>query len=70
VAVPIIHPGDPVLVEEHSAVVDAVLEAVALGPAVEGGLFPARLKVGGRVLRVAAVAPGRAELRSGMEVGR
>jgi hypothetical protein len=69
-AVPMIHTGDHVVVEEHSEVVDAVLEAVALGPAVEGGLFSARLNVGGRVLRVAAIAPGRAQLRLGGEVSR
>jgi hypothetical protein len=64
---PVIHAGDPVVVEEHSAVADAVLEAVALGSAVKGGLFPVRLKVGGRVVQVRAVVPGRAEFRSGAE---
>lgn len=57
---PIIHSGDAVIVEEHTARVDARLEAIALGPAVNGAYFKARLKIGGRVLRVAAVSPGRA----------
>lgn len=57
---PIIHSGDAVIVEEHTATVDARLEAIALGPAVNGAYFKARLKIGGRVLRVAAVSPGRA----------
>lgn len=69
-ATPIIHAGDRVLVEEHTAVVDSVLEAVALGPARAGGQFPARLKVGGRVLRVAAVAPGRAVIGLRTDGGR
>jgi hypothetical protein len=70
VAAPLIHAGDAVLVEEHNAVVDAVLQAVALGPAVSGGLFSARLKVGGRVLQVVAVAPGRAKILFGTGGGQ
>ena len=42
------------MVEEHTAVVDARLEAVALGPAAKGGEFRARLKIGGKVVRVIA----------------
>ena len=56
---PVIHAGDALIVEEHTAVVDARLEAVALGPAVEGASFGARLKIGGRVVRAVAVC-GRA----------
>ncbi len=33
---PVIHPGDALVVEEHTAVVDARLEAVALGSAAAG----------------------------------
>ena len=36
---PVIHAGDALIVEEHTAVVEARLEAVALGPAVEGAVF-------------------------------
>lgn len=57
---PVILSGDAVIVEEHTAMVDTRLEAVALGPAVKGAEFKARLKIGGRVLRVAAVSHGRA----------
>jgi hypothetical protein len=61
-AAPVIRAGDRIVVEEHTDVVDAVLEAVALGPAVEQGPLEARLRIGGRVVRVVALAPGRARL--------
>jgi len=61
---PVIHPGDPLTVEEHTAVVDASLEAVALGQATAGMWFEVRLKIGGRVLRVLALGPGRAILQA------
>ena len=69
-AVPVIRAGDRVRVEEHTEVVDAALDAVALDSAAAGESFPARLKVGGRVVRVSAVAAGRAELRVGTESGK
>jgi hypothetical protein len=59
---PVIHAGDAVIVEEHTSVVDARLEAVALGSAAVGAQFKARLRIGGKVLRVVALAAGRAEL--------
>jgi len=59
---PIIRAGDQILVEEHTPVVEARLEAVALGPATKGAFLAARLQIGGHVVRVLAVAPGRAEL--------
>jgi hypothetical protein len=68
VPVPLIRAGDRIQVEEHTAVVDAVLEATALEPAIKDGLFLVRLKIGGRVLRVAAVAAGIAELRDRSEI--
>jgi hypothetical protein len=58
----VIHAGDALVVEEHSAVVDARLEATALASAVIGMEFAARLKIGGKVVRVTALAPGRAAL--------
>lgn len=57
---PVIHTGDALTVEEHTPVVDTRLEGVALGPALEGAYFRARLKIGGKVVRVEAVAPGHA----------
>lgn len=57
-----IHLGDRVVVEEHARVAEAYLEAVALEPAVTGGSFLVRLKIGGKVVRVMAIAPRRAAL--------
>ena len=65
---PVIHAGDKVIVEEHTAVVDARLEAVALASAAIGAEFTARLKIGGVVVRVVALAAGRARLASETEV--
>ncbi|HTX74828.1 MAG TPA: hypothetical protein VMD29_01395 [Terracidiphilus sp.] len=59
---PVIHSGDVLVVEERTAVVDARLEAVALGPAAVGSAFRARLKIGGRMVQAIALAAGRAEL--------
>ncbi|MGB0064885.1 MAG: hypothetical protein WBP85_10615 [Terracidiphilus sp.] len=56
----VIHTGDALVVEEHSAVVDVRLEATALGPAAKGAFLCARLKIGGKVVRVEAVSAGRA----------
>jgi len=58
---PVIHAGDALIVEEHTSVVDARLEAVALGSAAVGTEFKARLKIGGKVVRVVATAAERAE---------
>lgn len=57
---PVIHTGDALMVEEHTAVVDARLEAVALEPAVKSAQFKARLKIGGNVVHVVAISSGRA----------
>jgi hypothetical protein len=57
---PLIRAGDTLIIDEHSAVVDARLEAVALNPAMPGTCFKARLKVGGKVVRVIAVSSGHA----------
>ena len=58
---PVIHTGDALTVEQHTAVVDARLEAVALEPAAQGAHFRARLKIGGKEVRVVAISPGRAD---------
>ncbi len=55
---PVIQTGDALTVEEHTAVVDARLEAVALEPAAKGAHFKVRLKIGGKVVRVVAISPG------------
>lgn len=65
---PVIHAGDEVIVEEHTAVVDARLEARALASAPIGAEFTARLKIGGLVVRVVALAAGRARRASETEV--
>lgn len=68
VAQPIVRAGGQVLVEEHTPVVEARLEAVALEPAVQGATFRARLTIGGAVVRVTAVSPGHAVLGAMSEV--
>jgi hypothetical protein len=57
---PMIRAGDRLIVEEHTSLVEAYLEAVALGPAAAGSVFNVRLKLGGKVLRAVAIGPGRA----------
>jgi hypothetical protein len=64
----VIHAGDAVIVEDHTAEADARLEAVALMPAAVGEEFSARMKAGGAVVRVVALAAGRARLSSLIEV--
>ena len=58
----IIRAGDLLVVEEHSEVVDARLEAVAMGSAGKGASFNVRLSIGGKVVRAIAVGPGHAVL--------
>lgn len=62
VARPVIRAGDRLVVEEHSAIVDARLEAVAIGSAVKGASFSVRLLIGGKVVRAIAVGSGHAVL--------
>jgi hypothetical protein len=57
---PLIRAGDPLTVEEHSAIADVFLEAVALAPAIAGAEFDVRLKIGGKVVRAVALGAGRA----------
>jgi len=65
---PVIRVGDRLIVEEHTARVDAALEALALGPAAAGSAFDVRLKMGGKVVRAVALAPGRAAFQPETEV--
>jgi hypothetical protein len=67
---PVIRPGDKLVVEEHSATTDAYLEGMALGSAGPGSALNVRLSIGWRVVRVMAVAPGRAALAAAMEARR
>jgi hypothetical protein len=59
---PVIHAGDRLVVEESTAVVEARLAAVALGPAKKGASLNVRLVIGGKVVRVIALGPGRVAL--------
>jgi flagella basal body P-ring formation protein FlgA len=65
---PVIRAGDRLVVEENTAVIEARLEAVALGPAALGSSFDVRLKLGGKVARAVALAPGRAAFQAHAEV--
>ena len=57
---PVILAGDLLVVEEETAVAEVRLAATALEPAPAGGLFNARLEIGGKVVRAIAVGPNRA----------
>jgi hypothetical protein len=57
---PVIRVGDRVIVERDTPIVDERLEAMAMGPAQAGSTFNARLTIGGKVVHVVAVGPGRA----------
>ena len=59
---PVIHTGDRLIVEENTPVVEARLEAVALGSALPGLPLKVRLVIGGRIVRTLALAPGHAAL--------
>jgi hypothetical protein len=59
-AVPVIRTGDTLVLEESTPLVEARLEARALGPAICGAEFNARLAIGGKVVRAVALGKGRA----------
>jgi hypothetical protein len=59
---PVIRAGDRLVIEEHTRLVEAHLEGVALGPAAAGSALSVRLKMGGKVIRAMALGPGRAAL--------
>lgn len=58
----VIHGGDRLIVVDHSAVVEARFDAVALDAAIVGAESHARLRFNGKIVRVVAVGPGRATL--------
>jgi len=60
---PVIRAGDRLIVEEHTEIADASLEARALNPAAQGSALDVRLTIGGKVVRAVALAPGRAALQ-------
>ncbi len=64
----VVRAGDSLLVEEHTAMVDTRLEAVALESAAKGARFKARLKIGGKVVCAIAISPGRAGFAPESEV--
>jgi hypothetical protein len=59
---PVIRGGDQLVIEENSDLVDARLQAVALGPAVQGEALEVRLRTTGMVLRAVALGSGRASI--------
>jgi len=64
---PVIHAGDHLSVEQHTAVSDVQLAATALGPAAKGSTFNIRLEIGGRVMRAIAEGPGHASFAPRIE---
>lgn len=58
----VIRPGDHIIVEQNTRILDARLEAVALNAAPAGSPLQVRLVIGGRVLHALALGPGRAQL--------
>jgi hypothetical protein len=63
-AAPVIHAGDHLVLEEHTAVAESRLEAVALDSAQPGALVRVRLSIGGQVVRAVAVGSGLAMIRA------
>lgn len=66
----VIRTGDALIVEQHSPIIDARFQAVALSSAAPGNAFRARLTIGGEVVRVVAIASGRAVFASWSEADR
>jgi hypothetical protein len=66
----LIRAGERLIVEEHTELLDATLEAVALSGASQGESLRVRLLIGWRVVNAVAVAPGRALLATDVGVAR
>jgi hypothetical protein len=64
----VIHTGDLLTIEEHTAFADTRLQAIALGPATKNAFLRARLMIGGKVVRAEAVSPGHAVFAPEIEV--
>lgn len=65
---PVIHGGDRVVVEDRTATAEAYLEGIALGPAAVQTSLHVRLRIGGKVVKAMALAPGRVALAAAAEV--
>ena len=59
-ALPVIHAGDRLIVEEHTAVAEAGWRLWRWDSAAVGRPLRVRLEIGGKVLRAVALGPGRA----------
>jgi hypothetical protein len=59
----VVHAGDRLIVEEHTARVDATLEARALASAAQGAVLNVRLTMSGKVMCAVVLGPGRAALQ-------
>jgi hypothetical protein len=57
-----VHAGEMLFLEQHTAVLDAQLEAIALGQAAFGERLKVRLKMNGKVVHAVATGTGRAEM--------
>jgi hypothetical protein len=66
----VIRAGDALIVEEHTAVLDARLEGTAINSAAKGAQLKVRLRIGGKVVRAVALAPGRALLAPDRETSQ
>lgn len=58
--IPVIRAGDRLVVEQSTPLIEARLEAVALGTAAVGAPLNVRLAIGGNVVPAIALGPGRA----------
>ena len=67
---PVIHAGDKLIVEEHTAIADARLQGIALSSAFGGASLKVRLSIGGKVVRAVATGSGRAALLPEAEARR
>jgi hypothetical protein len=59
---PCIHFGEKLIIEDRTETAEAFLEGVAMEAATVGSALRVRLKIGGKVVRTKALAPGRAAL--------
>lgn len=63
----LIKTGDRVVVEEHTRIFDARLEAVALEAASAGSNLRVRLRLGGKIVDAVAIGPGLVKMATGLE---
>ena len=58
----LIHAGQKVIVEQHTPLLDAAFEALALNPALAGSGLKVRLRATGKVMSAYAISKGKAVL--------